>query len=253
LLARRVIPIVLARGQQAVKGKSFDSWRSVGQLRQAIRVYALREVDEVILLDVGATPAGRGPDYAFVKEFAGEWFSPVCVGGGVSNLDHIRQLLANGADKVSINSAAVWQPGLINEAATRFGSQAIVVSIDVKNGTVHTDCGKVDSEADPCKFARQMMDRGAGEILLNSIERDGTLSGYDLDLINDVSNCVSIPVVACGGAGSYEDLRLALEAGAHAVAASALWLFTDATPAGAADYLAAHGIPVRRRVPQEVA
>ena len=208
----------------------------------------MREVDEIVLLDIGATPAGRGPDYSFVREFAGEWFSPVTVGGGITNIEHIRQLLANGADKVSINSAAVWQPGLINEAATRFGSQAIVVSIDVKNGYVHTDCGKVDAGVDPKTFAREMQERGAGEILLNTVERDGTLSGYDLDLINDVSSCVSIPVVACGGAGSYEDLRLALEAGAHAVAASALFLFTDATPAGAADYLAAHGIPVRRRV-----
>lgn len=208
----------------------------------------MREVDEIVLLDIGATPAGRGPDYSFVREFAGEWFSPVTVGGGITNIEHIRQLLANGADKVSINSAAVWQPGLINEAATRFGSQAIVVSIDVKNGYVHTDCGKVDAGVDPKTFAREMQERGAGEILLNTVERDGTLSGYDLDLINDVANCVSIPVVACGGAGSYEDLRLALEAGAHAVAASALWIFTDATPAGAADYLAAHGIPVRRRI-----
>lgn len=247
-LARRVIPIVLARGQQAVKGKAFDSWRSVGQLRQAIRVYALREVDEVILLDIGATPAGRGPDYNFVREFAGEWFSPVCVGGGVTNLEHIRQLLANGADKVSINSAAVWQPGLINEAATRFGSQAIVVSIDVKNGTVHTDCGKVDTGIDPVKFAIELETRGAGEILLNAIERDGTLSGYDLDLVESVSGAVSIPVIACGGAGSYEHMKQALDAGAHAVAASALWHFTDATPAGAADFLAAHGIPVRRRI-----
>lgn len=247
-LTKRVIPIVLARGQQAVKGKAFDSWRSVGQLRQAIRVYAMREVDECILLDIGATPAGRGPDYTFVREFAGEWFSPVCVGGGVSNLDHIRQLLANGADKVSINSAAVWQPGLINEAATRFGSQAIVVSIDVKNSYVHTDCGKVNTGIDPVKFAIEMESRGAGEILLNAIDKDGTLSGYDLDLVESVSGAVSIPVIACGGAGSYEDLRLALEAGAHAVAASALWVFTDCTPAGAADYLASHGIPVRRRI-----
>lgn len=248
-LTRRIIPIVLARGQQAVKGKSFDSWRSVGQLRQAIRVYEMRAVDECILLDIGATPAGRGPNIDFVREFAGEWFSPVTVGGGITNLDHIRQLLANGADKVSINSAAVWQPSLIDDAAKRFGSQAITVSIDVKNGTVHSDCGKVDSGIDPGFFAREMQDRGAGEILLNAIERDGTLDGYDLDLISDVANCVSIPVIACGGAGTYEHLRQGLEAGAHAVAASAMFVFTDNTPAGAADYLAAHGIPVRRRVP----
>lgn len=247
-LAKRIIPLLLNRGGTLVKGRGFNHGRIVGHALQAVRVYQARDVDELIFLDIEATNKGVGPDVGLVKQLTNDLFSPLTVGGGVSNLDHIRQLLANGADKVSINSAAVWQPGLVNEAATRFGSQAIVISIDVKNGYVHTDCGKVDTGLDPKAFAIDMQARGAGEILLNSIERDGTLSGYDLDLINDVSNCVSIPVVACGGAGSYEDLRLALEAGAHAVAASALWHFTDNTPAGAADYLAAHGIPVRRRV-----
>lgn len=257
MLARRVIPVVLARGQQAVKGKGFDSWRSVGQLRQAIRVYEMRQVDEVILLDIGATPEGRGPNIEFVREFTSEWFSPVCVGGGVSTIDHFRDLLHNGADKVAINTAAVETSELINEAAEKFGRQAVVVSIDVMSHNVDTKsvsaqvmthCGKRPTGRDPVDWARIVDQRGAGEILLNCIERDGTMQGYDLDLIRAVSSAVSIPVIACGGAGSYEDLRLALEAGAHAVAASALWHFTDATPAGAAEYLASYGIPVRRKI-----
>jgi cyclase len=247
-LARRIIPVVLARGQQAVKGKGFDSWRSVGQLRQAIRVYEMRAVDEVILLDIGATPEGRGPNIEFVREFAGEWFSPVCVGGGVTTIDHFRQLLANGADKVAINTAAVETPELITEAAEKFGRQAVVVSIDVKGGQVFARAGKNPTGREAVDWARICDQRGAGEILLNCIERDGTMQGYDLDLIRAVSSAVSIPVIACGGAGSYEDLRLALEAGAHAVAASALWLFSDATPAGAAEYLSTHGIPVRKKI-----
>jgi cyclase len=248
VLARRIIPVVLARGQEAVKGEGFDSWRSVGQLRQAIRVYEMRQVDEVCLLDIGATPEGRGPNVEFVREFAGEFFCPVTVGGGVSTIDHFRQILANGADKVAINTAAVETPELITEAAEKFGRQAVVVSIDVKDGWVHTHCGRTFTGWLATNWARIVDQRGAGEILLNCIERDGTLSGYDLDLIKQVSAAVSIPVIACGGAGSYEDLRLALEAGAHAVAASALWHFTEATPAGAAEYLASHGIPVRRKL-----
>ena len=245
-LASRIIPVILAKGQQAVKGQRFDSWRSVGQLRQAIRVYEMRQVDELILLDIGATPDGKEPDVAFVHEFAGELFMPTCVGGGVKTLDHIRQLLAAGADKVAINTAAVETPELITEAAHKFGAQAVVVSIDVRCDNVYTRCGTVDTGLDPVAWAKEVCSRGAGEILLNRVERDGVLDGYDLDLVESVSGAVGVPVIACGGAGSYQDFRLALEAGAHAVAASAIFHFTEATPAGAAEYLAQHGIPVRR-------
>lgn len=248
MLASRIIPVVLARGQQAVKGKGFDSWRSVGQLRQAIRVYEMRQVDEVVLLDIAATPDGKEPNVPFVKDFAGEFFCPVTVGGGVRNLDHFRQLLAASADKVAINTAAIETPDLIDAAANKFGAQAVVVSIDVKGGRVIPHCGAGSPGPDPVSWAKEVESRGAGEILLNAIDRDGTLSGYDLDLVESVSGAVGIPVIACGGAGSYQHFKEALDAGAHAVAASALWHFTDSTPAEAADYLAAQGIPVRRKV-----
>ena len=244
-LARRVIPVILARGLQAVKGKGFDSWRSVGQLRQAIRVYEMRQVDEVILLDIGATPEGRGPNIDFVREFAGEWFMPVCVGGGVSTLEHFRQLLANGADKVAINTAAIETPDLIDAAANKFGAQAVVVSIDVRNGYVHTRNASCRTDRKARSFAIECERRGAGEILLNSIDRDGTLSGYDTSLIRDVASAVSIPVVAVGGAGTYQHLKEGLDAGAHAVAAGAMWHFCDCTQKGAAQYLAANGYHTR--------
>ena len=246
-LASRIIPVILAKGQQAVKGQRFDSWRSVGQLRQAIRVYEMRQVDEVIILDIAATPEGRPPNAEWVRDFAGEFFCPVTVGGGIRTLDHIRSLLAAGADKVTINTAAVETPDLITAAAHKFGAQAVVVSIDVRCDNVYTRCGTVDTGLDPVAWAKEVCSRGAGEILLNRVERDGVLDGYDLDLVESVSGAVGVPVIACGGAGSYEDFRLALAAGAHAVAASAIFHFTQVRPADVAEYLAQHGIPVRRK------
>ena len=247
-LARRIMPVLLNKNGTLVKGRGFSHGRVVGHTLQAIRIYQGRNVDEMIYLDVTATAEGRGPDIGMVRSLTEELFAPLTVGGGVSTIDHFRQLLANGADKVAINTAAVETPDLIGEAAEKFGRQAVVVSIDVKDGWVHTHCGRTYTGWLATNWARICDQRGAGEVLLNCIERDGTMQGYDLDLIRAVSSAVSIPVIACGGAGSYEDLRLALEAGAHAVAASAMWLFSDSTPAGAADYLASHGIPVRRKL-----
>jgi imidazole glycerol-phosphate synthase subunit HisF len=246
-LATRIIPVLLNKGGSLVKGRAFNHGRVVGHTLQAIRIYQGRNVDELVYLDVTATAEQRGPDIALVSQFASECFMPLTVGGGIRTLDHIRSLLAAGADKVAINTAAVETPELITEAAHKFGAQAVVVSIDVKDGKVATHCGKVLTNCQPLDWAKEVESRGAGEILLNAIDRDGTLSGYDLHLVESVSGAVGVPVIACGGAGSYEDFRLALQAGAHAVAASALWHFTDATPAGAAEYLASHGIPVRRK------
>ena len=244
MLASRIIPVVLMRGHEAVKGKGFDSWRSVGQVRQAVRVYQMRNVDELILLNI----TGKEPDIALVREMAGDCFMPLCVGGGVRTLEHFRALLANGADKVAINTAAVETPELISQAAEKFGRQAVVVSIDVKDGYVCTHCGTRRTDLRPAEWARECERRGVGELLLNSVERDGTLQGYDLDLVRSVSEAVSVPVVAVGGAGIYQHLKEGLDAGAHAVAAGALWTFTEATPAGAAEYLHNAGVRVRRKI-----
>jgi len=210
-----------------------------------IRLMERRDIDELIILDVVATPEKRGPRFEDIKHFCENLFCPVTVGGGVKNCHDIQRLLANGADKVAINTAAFENPGLIDEAAKKFGSQAVVVSIDVWEGSVHTHCGQRDRHCDPVWWAQDCESRGAGEILLNSIERDGSLDGYDLDTIAAVSAAVSIPVVVAGGAGTYEHFADALKAGAHAVAAGAMFQFKDLTPKGASRYLHERGFQVR--------
>lgn len=211
-----------------------------------IRLLERREVDELIILDITATPNNRSPRYHEVRQLCENLFMPVTVGGGVSNISDIRQLLANGADKVAINTAATETPNLINEGAKRFGNQAIVISIDVKEGVVWTHCGIKRWGRNPIDWAREVESRGAGEILINSIEHDGMMGGYDLDLIESVSNAVSIPVIASGGCGCYEHLHEVLElTGAHAVAVGAMFQFTEQTPKGAAKYLHEKGFQVR--------
>lgn len=206
----------------------------------------MRGVDELVVLDIAATREGRGPDFDLIQDLTDECFMPVTVGGGVRTLNDIRQLLAVGADKVALNTIAVEAPTLISGAAERFGSQAVVVSIDIKAGEVSTRCGTEMTGLDPVAWAREVERLGAGEILLCSVERDGTMQGYDRDLIEKVSKAVRIPVIASGGCSGYADMAEVLaNTEAHAVAAGALFAFTDATPRGAADYLHAKGYAVR--------
>ena len=240
-LKTRIIPVVLMNGRQAVKGEGFGWQRPIGQLAMTVRVYSSRQVDELVLLDV----SGNAPDTATVARFADCCFAPLCVGGGIKDLATIQGLLAHGADKISINSAAVEDPALVEAASRKLGSQSVCVSIDVKGDTVHIHGGKTDTGLCPVMHAKAMQALGAGEILLNRVERDGTMEGYDLMLIDAVVQAVNIPVIACGGCSGYDDMLHALTLGAHAVAAGALWSFTDATPAEAAQYLKANGIPTR--------
>lgn len=244
-LATRVIPTILCRGRALVKGARFDSWRTVGVAAQAVRVHQARGVDEVCLLDIGATPEGRGPDLDLVAELSEMMFAPLAVGGGVRSIDDVRNLLRAGADKIVIGTAVTYEH-FLEGAADMVGCQAIVAAVDVLNGEVATRCGKrVFSDADPVDWAKTCAVRGAGEILLTCVEREGTLKGYDLDLIRRVSNAVSIPVIAHGGCSGYDDMRRAINAGAHAVAAGALFQFTEATPKAASAYLKSHGIEAR--------
>lgn len=244
-IARRVIPSLLIRGRSLVKGERFQSWRSVGAAVQAMKVFESRQVDEMIVLDIGATPEGRGPNFALIEEMARECFTPLTVGGGVRTLDDIRGLLKAGADKVAVCTEAFRRPQFIREAAEKFGSQCITVAIDVKAGAPHTHCGKELAWLDPVTWAQLFEEHGAGEILLNSVERDGTMEGYDIPLIRSVAAAVGIPVIASGGARDYDDFLAAFAAGAHAVAAGALWQFSDATPALAKRHLAGNGVRVR--------
>lgn len=251
MLKVRIIPTLLWKDFGLVKGISFDSWRRVGTIMPAVKVYNTRQVDELIVVDILATSEGRVPDFAEVREFSAECFVPLTVGGGVKSINDIKQLLRAGADKISINSAAFDRPELITEAAERFGSQCVVVSIDARKNSAGNYCcmshsGKQDTGREPGEWAEEMERRGAGEILITSVDRDGTMEGYDLELIQRVTRRVRIPVIASGGAGNYEHMFAALDTGkAAAVAAASIFHFTEQTPLGAKNYLSARGIPVR--------
>jgi imidazole glycerol-phosphate synthase subunit HisF len=251
VLKTRIIPTLLYRNHTLVKGVAFDSWRTVGAVMQAVEVYNLREVDELVLLDITATSEGRPPAADMVQDLAGSCFIPLAVGGGVRQLGDLSRLLHAGADKVLINSAAAETPAFIDEASREFGAQCVVVSIDVRQvagrGRVVTHSGTRVTSRDPLEFAIEVAERGAGEILLTSIERDGTQQGYDLHLIRRVADGVRIPVIAAGGAGTYEHMVAAIRDGhASAVAAASMFHFTEQTPLEAKRYMSARGIPVRK-------
>jgi len=252
MLKVRVIPTLLWKNHGLVKGVGFDSWRRVGSVMPAIKVYNTREVDELVLVDITATAEGREPDYEAVEDLSADCFVPLTVGGGIRTVEHIQRLLHAGADKVSVNSAAYTTPELITVAANRFGTQCVVASIDVKavpGGGCEcvSHSGSAPRGFDPCDWAARMEALGAGEILLTSVERDGTMTGYDLELIRRVSDRVRIPVIASGGAGNYQHLTEAvLEGGASAVAAASIFHFTEQTPLGAKEHMAKSGIPARR-------
>lgn len=254
MLKTRIIPTLLFKDEGLVKGVGFDSWRRVGTALPAIRVYNRRQVDELIILDISASEAGRGPDLAEVSSFSSGCFVPLTVGGGISSLNDITNLLRAGADKVSVNSVCYRNPELIAEAADRFGSQCIVVSIDARKGEngsyeCYSLAGKKAEGISPVAWAQKVESLGAGELLITSIEKDGLMQGYDLELIRQITGAVKIPVIASGGAANYEDFRLAIqEAGAQAVSAASMFHFTEQTPLQAKKYLADNGIAVRRTV-----
>ena len=253
MLKVRVIPTLLWKDFGLVKGVRFDSWRRVGSVLPAIKVYNARDVDELVLVDITASAERRSPDHESVSEFADECFVPLTVGGGISSHDQIVSLLHAGADKVALNSILYEQPDLVDRAASQFGSQCVVASVDVRRAeagelTCMSHSGKRAVGHEPVAWVRELADRGAGEILLTSIDRDGTMRGYDLELIAQVAGAVGIPVIASGGAGSYDDLIAAVGAGATAVAAASIFHFTEQTPAGAKDAMRAAGIPVRQRL-----
>jgi imidazole glycerol-phosphate synthase subunit HisF len=251
MLKIRVMPTLLYRGFGLVKGLRFDNWRSIGAAMQAIRVYNLREVDELVFLDIEAGSNGRGPDFDLIDELADECFMPLTVGGGIQQLSDVEKLIGVGADKVSLNTTYIRSPGIVREAARIFGSQAIIVSLDAMargDGTweVYIDSGKTPTGMDVVAAAQMAEDMGAGEILLTSILRDGSMEGYDLTLLKAVTEKVSIPVIASGGAGHYQHMVEAiLQGNAAAVAAASIFHFTECTPKEAKLFLREQGIPVR--------
>lgn len=251
MLARRLIPCLDVRGGRVVKGVRFVDLRDAGDPVEAAVAYDRAGADELVFLDISASAEGRGTLLDVVRRTAEAIHLPLTVGGGVSSLDDVRALLRAGADKVSLNTAAVARPSLVEEAAVRFGSQCIVVAIDARrrpDGTfeVVTHGGRRPAGRDAVAWAREVCERGAGEILLTSMDRDGTGLGYDLELTAAVARAVSVPVIASGGAGSLEHLHQALtQGGADAVLAASIFHFGRYTLAEAKAYLAARGVPVR--------
>ena len=252
MLKVRVIPTLLWKHFGLVKGVGFDSWRRVGPVLPAVKVYNQREVDELVLLDVVAHLSQDDPDFESIEEFGQDCFVPLTVGGGITRIDQVQKLLRAGADKVCLNTSLFSYPDLVSEIARRHGSQCVVASIDVREKPdggwlCFSHAGQQATSREVCGWARELESRGAGEILITSIERDGTFQGYDLNLIEALVRSVKIPVIASGGAGNYQHMVAAVtQAGASAVAAASMFHYTEQTPAGAKAALAAVGVPVRQ-------
>jgi len=230
MLKTRVIPCLLLDGSKLVKTVLFKDPVYIGDPLNAVRIFNTKEVDELVLLDISATRDGRPPQFDLIGKIAEECQMPLTAGGGIKTLDDIRELLNVGVEKVVINTSAVENSEFINQTAETFGSQAIVISIDAKRGAkgyeVFTKNGNSATGLKVEDWARQAEEKGAGEILLNSIDQDGTMAGYDLDLIRQVTNKVNIPVIAAGGAGKLEDFAKAVqEGGASAVTAGSFFVF----------------------------
>jgi cyclase len=226
----RVIPCLLLKNNGLYKTVRFKEPRYVGDPINAVRILNDKEVDEIVFLDIEAARQKRSPNFDLIADIASEAFMPFAYGGGVTSVEQARRLFGIGVEKVVLNSSAVHTPGLVSDVSTIAGASSVVVSLDVKKSwlgryIVWTNAGTVNSGLDPAELALDMERRGAGEILLTSIDRDGVMGGYDLDLISLVASRVSIPVIACGGAGSLTHFSEALDRGASAVAAGSMFVF----------------------------
>lgn len=226
----RVIPCLLLRGAGLVKTKRFADAVYVGDPVNAVRIFSEKEVDELVLLDIDASKDGREPNYELIAEVAGECFMPVAYGGGIRTLEQVRRVIRCGIEKVVINSAAYESTEVITQAAQVFGSQAVVGGVDVKKVLLGgykplAKSATVDPKIKLHEHLQRLVAAGAGEILLNSVDRDGMMAGYDVDLIEQVSAEVTVPVVACGGAGTVDHLKAGVAAGASAVSAGSMFVF----------------------------
>jgi imidazole glycerol-phosphate synthase subunit HisF len=257
MLKHRIIPILLLKDGRCVKGKRFSDYRDTGNPVTAAKVYDAQRVDELMFLDILASREGRDTLLHIVTETAEECFMPLTVGGGVKDIEDIRELLSAGADKVAINTAAVENPDFINKAAEYFGSANIVISIDYKlcrrdealprlSREVYTHGGSKATGLEAFAWCCEVAKRGAGEIVLTSIDQEGTMEGYDLEFIKQVVDALDIPVIAHGGVGSLAHMRDGIAiAGASGVAAASIFHFTDQSPIKARLYLKNEGLDVR--------
>ena len=265
MLAKRIIPCLDVTGGRVVKGVNFVSLRDAGDPVEIAARYNEQGADELTFLDITATSDGRDLILHIIEDVASQVFIPLTVGGGVRSSDDVRRLLNAGADKTSFNSAAIARPGLIDEVADKYGSQCIVVAIDAKRRTaadaqrlrpdgtlmgdgwdVYSHGGRTDTGLDAVAWAAEMARRGAGEILLTSMDRDGTKSGFDLQLTRAVSDAVSIPVIASGGVGNLDHLADGIViGGADAVLAASIFHYGEYSVLQAKQHMRGRGIPVR--------
>lgn len=226
----RIIPVLLLLNKGLVKTIQFKNPTYVGDPMNAVKIFNDLRADELVFLDITATKENRTPPLDVLRKIADEAYMPFAAGGGVRTLDHVRSIINAGAEKVVINTSAVESPSVIEQAASVFGNQSIVVSIDAKKKgsgqyEVFTHSGGKSTALNPVDVAKRSESLGAGEIMINSIDKDGTFEGYDLDLVKQVADAVTIPVIACGGAKDYENLAEPYRAGATAVAAGSLFVF----------------------------
>jgi cyclase len=232
MLSHRVIPCLLLSERRGglVKTTKFRKPQYVGDPINAVKIFNAKEVDELIVVDIDATKEGRGPNFALIEELAGECFMPLCYGGGIRNAEDARTLFTLGVEKVSLQSVALRDPSIVREIAKTAGEQAVVVSLDIRRdwrnrAVVHSASGAPTGRGDWRQTLRTMIEAGAGEILLNAVDRDGVMKGVDVELIREASEIADVPLIAIGGVGSLADIKTATDAGASAVAAGAYFVF----------------------------
>ena len=250
MLKKRVIPLLLLQDERMVKGVRFADYRDTGNPTTAVRIYSAQDADELVFLDIQGSMQSRQILIDVVRDAAKECFMPLAAGGGISTIEHVDGLLRAGADKVVVTTAAVTHPQLLGQIVERFGKQSLVAGIDYKyNGdlaNVWTHCGTKKTKLDPISHAIHLAELGAGEILLNSIDHDGVMEGYDLELVENVAEAVNIPVIACGGAGNFKHLvDLLKETQASAGACASIFHFGDNNPIRARSYLRNMDVPMR--------
>jgi cyclase len=246
MILPRIIPALLLKGQGLVKTVKFKDPKYLGDPINIVRIF--NDVDEIVLLDITATPENRGPHFEMLRNIASEAFIPLAYGGGIRTMNDVRTLLSIGIEKLILNTSSVENPSLVRGVADHAGSQAMVVSMDVKKNflgkyEVFTRCGQKKTGLDPVRHAAEMEKMGAGEILINSIDRDGTMLGYDIDLVRKVADAVNVPVVACGGAGNLTHVSEVIQQG-HASAAAAGSIFVFKGPL--------HGVLISYPTPKEL-
>ncbi len=253
MFSKRIIPCLDVNNGRVVKGVNFVSLKDAGDPVEIARAYDREGADELVFLDITASSDHRSTVVELVRRVAEQVFIPFTVGGGIRTVEDFRAVLREGADKVSVNSAAIMDPGLISMAADKFGSQCVVLAIDAKRRedgsgwTVYKNGGRIDMKMDAVEWAVKAVELGAGEILLTSMDADGTKAGYDISLTRTIADAVNVPVIASGGAGRLEDFRDAFAEGhAEAALAASLFHYKELSIPEVKDYLAGEGIPVRR-------